>query len=384
MSEQGVIIVGSGPAGVAAAESFREHNTDTPVRILTADVDLPYARPPLSKEFLRGQTDDVALHDAQWFEDRKIEVVLGAAVDRLDVGARAVHVGDQRHAFDILILACGSAPVAPPVPGGQRARLLRSLADAAALREAAHTASSAVVIGSGFIGCEAASSLAIRGIPVTLVAPESLPQEKRLGTEAAERLRDLVTEAGARHVGGLTVEEITDTGVRLDNGVTIDCELVLAATGVEPQSRIAAEAGLQIGDWRIVVGSDMATTALGVYAAGDVALAYHEVAGRPLAIEHWQDATEQGEIAGSCAAGQHSKWDGVPGFWTSIGDATVKYHAWGDGYERSRMLDRPDGFTVWYESGDAAVGVLTYNADDDYDLGERLIAERRPAPVPMR
>ena len=384
MSEQGVIIVGSGPAGVAAAESFREHNTDTPVRILTADVDLPYARPPLSKEFLRGQTDDVALHDAQWFEDRRIEVVLGAAVDRLDVGARAVHVGDQRHAFDILILACGSAPVAPPVPGGQRARLLRSLADAAALREAAHTASSAVVIGSGFIGCEAASSLAIRGIPVTLVAPESLPQEKRLGTEAAERLRDLVTEAGARHVGGLTVEEITDTGVRLDNGVTIDCELVLAATGVEPQSRIAAEAGLQIRDWRIVVGSDMATTAPGVYAAGDVALAYHEVAGRPLAIEHWQDATDQGGIAGSCAAGQHSKWDGVPGFWTSIGDATVKYHAWGDGYERSRMLDRPDGFTVWYESGDAAVGVLTYNADDDYDLGERLIAERRPAPVPMR
>ena len=384
MSEQGVIIVGSGPAGVAAAESFREHNTDTPVRILTADMDLPYARPPLSKEFLRGQTDDVALHDAQWFEDRRIEVVLGAAVDRLDVGARAVHVGDQRHAFDILILACGSAPVAPPVPGGQRARLLRSLADAAALREAAHTASSAVVIGSGFIGCEAASSLAMRGIPVTLVAPEPLPQEKRLGTEAAQRLRDLVTEAGARHVGGVTVEEITDTGVRLDNGVTIDCELVLAATGVEPQSRIAAEAGLQIRDSRIVVGSDMATTAPGVYAAGDVALAYHEVAGRPLAIEHWQDATDQGGIAGSCAAGQHSKWDGVPGFWTSIGDATVKYHAWGDGYERSRMLDRPDGFTVWYESGDAAVGVLTYNADDDYDLGERLIAERRPAPVPMR
>jgi 3-phenylpropionate/trans-cinnamate dioxygenase ferredoxin reductase component len=384
MTEQGVIIVGSGPAGVAAAESFREHNTDTPVRILTADMDLPYARPPLSKEFLRGQTDDVALHDARWFEDRRIEVVLGAAVDRLDVGARAVHVGDQRHAFGILILACGSAPVAPQVSGGQRARLLRSLADAAALRQAAHTASSAVVIGSGFIGCEAASSLAMRGMPVTLVAPEPLPQEKRLGNEAAQRLRDLVTEAGARHVGGVTVEEITDTGVRLDNGVTIDCELVLAATGVEPQSRIAAEAGLQIRDSRIVVGSDMATTAPGVYAAGDVALAYHEVAGRPLAIEHWQDATDQGGIAGACAAGQYSKWDGVPGFWTSIGDATVKYHAWGDGYERSRMLDRPDGFTVWYESGDAAVGVLTYNADDDYDLGERLIAERRPAPVPMR
>ncbi|MGA9673877.1 MAG: FAD/NAD(P)-binding oxidoreductase [Mycobacterium sp.] len=384
MIENGVIIVGSGPAGVAAAESFREHNADAPVRIFTADIDLPYARPPLSKEYLRGQTDDVALHAAQWFEARAIELVRGAAVDRLDLGDRAVYVGDQRHLFDILILVCGSAPLTPPIPGGQRAQLLRSLADAAALREAAHTASSAVVMGSGFIGCEAAASLALRGMPVTLVAPEPLPQEKRLGGEAAERLRDLVTEAGARHVGGVAVEEITGAGVRLDNGVTIDCDLVLAATGVEPQSRIAAEAGLQIRDSRIVVGSDMATATPAVYAAGDVALAYHEVAGRPLAIEHWQDATDQGAIAGSCAAGQHTKWDGVPGFWTSIGEATVKYHAWGDGYERSRMLSHPDGFTVWYESGDAAVGVLTYNADDDYDLGERLIAERRPAPVPMR
>ncbi|CNI33999.1 NAD(P)H-nitrite reductase [Mycobacterium tuberculosis] len=120
-----------------------------------------------------------------------------------------------------------------------------------------------------------------------------------------------------------------------------------------------------------------------MYAAGDVALAHHDVAGRPLAVEHWQDATDQGAVAGACAAGQHAKWDTVPGFWTSIGDATVKYHAWGDGYERSRMLAHPDGFTVWYEAGGAVVGVLTYNADADYDLGERLITEHRPAPVPM-
>jgi NADPH-dependent 2,4-dienoyl-CoA reductase/sulfur reductase-like enzyme len=196
-------------------------------------------------------------------------------------------------------------------------------------------------------------------------------------------MRDLVVEAGARHVGGVTVEEITDAGVRLDNGVTIDCDLVLAATGVAPQSRIAAEAGLQIRESRVVVGSDMATSAPGVYAAGDVALAEHEVAGRYLATEHWQDAADQGSIAGACAAGRQMKWDGVPGFWTTVGDATLKYHAWGDGYERSRMLDHGDRFTAWYESGNAVVGVLTYNADDDYDLGERLIAEGRPAPVPM-
>ncbi|MEM6108425.1 FAD-dependent oxidoreductase [Mycobacterium sp. 050272] len=383
MADSGLIVVGSGPAGVSAAESFRQHNADLPVHILTADVDVPYARPPLSKEYLRGQTEDVALHDAQWFDDRNIELTTGARVDRLDLAQRTLYVGGQRHTYDSLILACGAAPQAPPVPGGQRALLLRSLADATALRHAADTADSAVVIGSGFIGCEAAASLALRNVSVTLVAPEPLPQEKRLGSQAAERLRDLVTDAGARHVGGVAVEEITDAGVRLDDGVTIDCDLVLAATGVAPQSRIAGEAGLQIRDSRIVVGSDMATTAPDVYAAGDVALAHHEVAARLLAVEHWQDASDQGAIAGACAAGWPTKWVGVPGFWTSVGDATLKYHAWGDGYERSQLREHRDGFTVWYESGDAVVGVLTHNADDDYDLGERLIAERRPVPFPI-
>lgn len=383
MTDPAVIIVGSGPAGVAAAEAFREHDADTPVRILSADVDVPYARPPLSKEYLRGETDDVALHPAQWFTDHSIELVRGAPVDRLDVGERAVFTGDQRHDFGTLILACGAAPVTPPFPGGDRAVLLRSLADARALRAAADTATSAVVIGSGFIGCEAAASLARRGVSVTLVAPGRFPQEKRLGAQAGKRLRDLVTEAGARHVGGVRVEEITDAGVRLDNGVTIDCDLVLAATGVAPQSRVAAEAGVQVRDSRVVVGSDMATSAPGVYAAGDVALALNDVAGRHVAVEHWQDAVDQGTVAGARAAGQHAKWNAVPGFWTTIGDATLKYHAWGDGYERSRMQERADGFTVWYDSGNALVGVLTYNADDDYDLGERLIAEHRPAPVPM-
>ena len=281
MTPAGVIIVGSGPAGVAAAESFREHDADTPLRIVSADIDPPYARPPLSKEFLRGETDDVDLHPAGWFGDRAIELVGGVQVDRLDLAERTVFAGEQRFGYDTLILACGAAPVRPPFPGGERAMLLRSLADAGALRAATADASSAVVIGSGFIGCEAAASMALRGISVTVVAPSELPQQKRLGSEAAARLRDLVSDTGARHVGGVTVEEITAVGVRLDNGVTVDCDLVLAATGVSPHSLIAAEAGLEVHKSRVVVGSDMSTAVPGVYAAGDVALAHHEVAGGP-------------------------------------------------------------------------------------------------------
>src|SRR5438067_13839625 len=114
MSDGGVIIVGSGPAGVAAAESFREHDTSSAVRMLTTDPDLPYARPPLSKEYLRGQTDHVGLHPPQWFNDRTIHLVHDATVDGVDLAEHTVSARRQRYRYDTLILACGAAPVAPP------------------------------------------------------------------------------------------------------------------------------------------------------------------------------------------------------------------------------------------------------------------------------
>ena len=159
---------------------------------------------------------------------------------------------------------------------------------------------------------------------------------------------------------------------------------MLAATGVAPNIGPAEAAGLDIRQSRVAVGPDMATSAPNVFAAGDVALAYNTSAGRRIAIEHWQDAADQGAIAGASAAGIDVEWDGVLGFWTTIGDSDVKYHAWGDGFESSRLLQRDDGFTVWYERGGATVGVLTLNSDHDYELGERLVREGAPAQVPMR
>jgi 3-phenylpropionate/trans-cinnamate dioxygenase ferredoxin reductase component len=382
-TEPAIVVVGSGPAGVSAAEAFRRQHAEPAVRILTADPALPYIRPPLSKEFLRGDTDDVGLHPAEWYDERNIELV-HVRVDGIDIGGRFVTAGGQRHPYRALILASGSAPTPLPVPGGEHAYQLRSLADAERLRSAKDNADSAVVIGAGFIGCEAAASLAMRGVSVTLVAPSASPQEKRLGREAGERLRGLVTATGARYVGGVSVEALSEGAVRLDNGVTIDCDFVLAATGVHPQIDLAEAAGLEVEESRVVVGADMRASAPDVFAAGDVALAFNPTAGRRIAIEHWQDADDQGAIAGDVAAGVESEWDGVPGFWTTIGDATVKYHAWGDGYDRVRLLDHDEGFTAWYERDGATVGVLTCNADDDYDLGESLIKEARPLPVAVK
>jgi 3-phenylpropionate/trans-cinnamate dioxygenase ferredoxin reductase subunit len=379
----GLIVVGSGPAGVSAAEAFRRRNPDDTVRILTDDPALPYARPPLSKEFLRGDAEvaDAELHPAQWFEEKAIGLVPTARVDAVDVAEQYVSADGKRYHYRRLVLACGAKPSPFPVPGGERALQLRSLADAQVLRNAAAHADSAVVIGAGFIGCEAAASLATRGVSTTLVAPDPVPQAKRLSEEVGARIVGLLGDAGAPYIGSVSVSGIGDGAVRLDNGVTIDCDLILAATGVQPQSALAESAGITTSEGRIVVDAQMRTSAENIYAAGDVALAYNSTAGRSVAVEHWQDAVDQGEIAGAGAAGQTAEWDGVPGFWTTIGEATLKYHAWGDGFEHFRLVERDDGFTVWYESAGAAVGVLTYNADDDYDRGEDLIRRRAPIPT---
>lgn len=378
--QRGLIVVGSGPAGVSAAATFRESNSELPVQIVTDDPDQPYARPPLSKEYLRAETDDVVLHEPKWFADRDIEVLHLGPIDRIDIAAKTVAVGSKTMPYGSLVLACGSGPNALPAPGGESALQLRSLSDAARLRAAGSEANSAVVIGAGFIGCEAAASLAMRGVKTTLVAPDAAPQAKRLGSEAGARLRAMLDEVGVRYVGGVSVASLAAGVVHLDNGDAIDTDLILAATGVTPRSGVAADAGLEVDDGRIVVGPDMRTSVGDIYAAGDVALAFNAGAGRRLPVEHWQDADDQGAVAGRNAAGGSATWDAVPGFWSTIGEATIKYHAWGDGYEHSRFIDHGDGFTVWYEAQGVAVGVLTHNCDDDYDRAEELIAEGRPAP----
>lgn len=382
MDSAGLIIIGSGPAGVGAAEAFRRHNQLDPIHVLTADPALPYARPPLSKEFLRGDAAvaDTELHPAQWFEDRSIALVRGAEVEAIDLTDQHVVTNGHRYPYRRLVLACGANPSPLPVPGGENTWQLRTLGDATALREAAAIAGSAVVIGAGFIGCEAAASLAMRGVATTLVAPDPVPQAKRLGEDVGARILRLLGGAGVRYVGSASVSSVGDAAVHLDNGASLEGDLLLAATGIQPQSALASAAGVKTTDGRVAVDAGMRTSAENVYAAGDVATAYNITAGRPLAVEHWQDATDQGEIAGAVAAGGNDEWDGVPGFWTTIGDATLKYHAWGDGFDRAHLVDHDHGFTVWYEADGVTVGVLTSGADEDYDRGESLI--RRQMPIP--
>lgn len=355
----GFIAIGSGPAGVSAAETFRSKHPGIPVRILTADPALPYAKPPLSKGYLCGREDKRDLHSAGWFERNKVDLIRGITVDRIDTANQEViTAGGQRYPYWHLVVASGATPVKLDVPGAESALTLRSFSDAVALKMAARFADSAVVIGAGLIGCEAAACLAASGVDTALVAAETVPLQRRFGLEAGERVVKILAENGVRFVGETSVAEIGDSAVTFDDGGTAQADLVVAATGVRPDIRLAESAGLQTSDGRILVDEHMHASARNVYAAGDVALAHNVTAGRRIAAEHWRDAAQQGLVAGLTAAGFDASWDQVPGFSCTIGDSVLKYRGWGT-YETCRLVDKHDGFTVQYEADGEVVGVLT-------------------------
>jgi 3-phenylpropionate/trans-cinnamate dioxygenase ferredoxin reductase subunit len=163
------------------------------------------------------------------------------------------------------------------------------------------------------------------------------------------------------------------------DGTPVRGRVVVMATGVAPRSELAAAAGVELDGGAVPVDASMRSADSSVLAAGDVAKAQNASAGRALRVEHWGEALRQGEIAGAVAAGAAAAWDDVPGFWSTIGDRTLKYAAWGDGYDRSRVEEHSDGgFTVWYGRDGRLVGVLTHQADEDYERGQELIGEGTP------
>ena len=281
------------------------------------------------------------------------------------------------------MLATGSEPIRLPVPGADDPEILnlRSLHDARVLRGRAEDARSAIVIGSGFIGCEAAASLTMRGLRVALVSDEHSVHAARLGERGGPPDHGWLAELGiALHLGA-PVESMDGRTVRVAGAPPLEADLVLFAVGVRPRAELAEAAGLELGDGRIVTDERLRTSAPGVYAAGDVALARNAAAGRRLPVEHWGEALNQGAVAGAQAAGGDAVWDAAPGFWSTIGERTLKHVAWGDGFDDARMVDHAGGaFTVWYGSGGTTVGVLTHERDEDYEQGRELVEQGQPLP----
>lgn len=381
-SHAALAVIGSGPAGVSAARAYLEAGGPGPVVMLTSDSDEPYERPPLSKQVLAGNVpaegqpiEGTALPDG-------VELRRDTTVTDVDLPAHTLQAGGEQLGFDRLIVAAGASPNAlPTAEPDAEIHVLRSLDHAQRLVTSAQHARSAVVIGSGFIGCEAAASLARRGIQTTLVSTEEAPQLKRLGEQASAQITQWLVGLGVEVRMGVRVSGVqAPRTVHLDDGITLSPDLVLAAVGVTPGGGLLEGTEAMIHEGR-VVADEFLLAVPGVWVAGDAARAHHGLAGRPLPVEHWGDALAMGETAGFNAAqdaqghdGGHRAWESIPGFWSTIGEHTIKYSAWGDGYESVEFVERTGGFTAWY--GDAEgrlVGVLTYNADDDYERGQALL-----------
>jgi 3-phenylpropionate/trans-cinnamate dioxygenase ferredoxin reductase subunit len=379
-----LLVVGGGAGAVGAVTGFRKHHGRGGVLLASVEPTLPYTRPMLSKDFLRGDADvaDLPVEPADFFAG--VELRLGTEVVALEPDRRIAVLasGDEVH-YTSCVLVTGSSPRPLPVPGGDdsRVQLLRSLADAERLRTAAEGATTAIVVGSGFIGCEAAVSLARRGLAVTMISQERLPQESRLGTAAAGRIAAWLRDEHITLVLGAAISAVEDGHrVILDGDRSpLSADLILSGAGIAPRVEIARAAGLHIDDGRVLVDDRMLSSVPHVYVAGDAALAYNTTAGRRIAVEHWGEALRMGEVAGANAGGGDDRWDAVPGFWTDIGDRTLKYAAWGDGFDEARLVDNgSDAFTVWYGLGGTVVGALTYNADADYERADELTARGAP------
>jgi 3-phenylpropionate/trans-cinnamate dioxygenase ferredoxin reductase subunit len=390
MSAERIVIVGAGPAGFATARAYRECGGSGALTLIGEEAMLPYKRPPLTKELLRDElrASELPIEPRQWFQDNDVRLLLESRASAIDPALGHVEVNDTRLAADAIVLASGSGPVRPQLPGMEDPEVLtvRTLTDSLQIAERASAGARMLVIGMGFIGCEIAASLAMRGAQVTLIGQEALPQVGRLGGDAARRIAGWLEDLGVRLVGGTSVREI-DHGrvVELEDGTRHEGDCVVLGMGARPRGELAESAELPTREGAVVVDAQMRCARTGegaqVLAVGDVAWAHNRRAGRHLRVEHWGDALEHGRIAGTVLAGHEESWESVPGFWSTIGRRTLKYAAWGDGYDEARFLDHEDGgFTVWYSRGGAAVGVLTHECDADYERGRELIGAGAPAP----
>lgn len=378
-----IVIVGGGAAGFACAVELRKLGYDGRLTMLSADADPPYDRPNLSKDYLAGTAPEewIPLRDDAFYRAQRIELKLSSRVSRLDTAARTVAVGGETLAYDRLLLATGADPVELPIPGfsNGNVHLLRSLGDARALIARASSGTRAAVIGSNFIGLEAAASLRTRGVEVEIVSESIVPFARVFGRAVGQFLQQLHEAHGVRFHLARTPAAFDGRRLTLDDGSRIEADFVVAGVGVRPRTALAAS-GIAVADG-IVVDRTLATAAPGVFAAGDVAAYPDPIDGRPVRIEHWVTAERQGQVVARNMLGLATPFAAVPFFWTEQYGVSLRYV----GHSRHWDEVRIDGdmaardFIVRYYRQGAMRASLACGRDRE-SLEDELALERMAAP----
>jgi 3-phenylpropionate/trans-cinnamate dioxygenase ferredoxin reductase subunit len=387
-AQQTFVIVGGGLAGAKAAQTLRDEGFDGRVVLLGEEDVPPYERPPLSKDYLRGEAEraSFAVLDEGYYADHDVELRLDCSVERVDASARAVELaGGERLAYDRLLLATGAQPNRLGVRGGdlEGVHLLRTVADSDALREQLVPDRRVVVVGAGWIGCEVAASARELGAQVTVVEPMLVPLERVLGPELGGFYRDVHLEHGVEFVLGTGVTEIDGEGraqrVKMSDGRELACDLVVAGIGVTPRVGLAKHAGLDV-DNGIVVDEHLRSSAPEIFAAGDVANAQHPFYGERVRVEHWANALNQGPVAARAMLGREDAvYDRLPYFFSDQYDVGMEYT--GFAHREDRVVIRGDlagreFIAFWVDLSGRVVAGMNVNVWDVSEPIERIIRSR--------
>jgi 3-phenylpropionate/trans-cinnamate dioxygenase ferredoxin reductase component len=385
-NEDTFVIVGASLAGAKAAETLRAEGFGGRLLLVGSEDERPYERPPLSKDYLRGEADreTTFVHPGGFYAEHDIELRLGRTAVSLDTAGAELALDDgERLRYDRLLLTMGSEPRRLSIPGAELdgVMYLRSVADCDALRGRLDRGGAVVVIGAGWIGAEVAASARQRGLEVTVIEPLEVPLERVLGREVGAVYRDVHLDHGVQMLLGAGVEAFEGTGmverVRLGDGRVLECDFVVVGIGVQPRTGLAAEAGLTV-DNGILVDEHLRTSAPGVFAAGDVANARHPFYGEPIRVEHWANALHQGPAAARAMLGQADVYDRLPYFFSDQYDVGMEYAGFAREWDRVVFRGDPAAreFIAFWLVEDRMVAGMNVNVWDVTDTIQRLIRER--------
>src|SRR5690349_24222997 len=387
-------IVGGGLAGAKAAEALRDNDFDGHVVLFAAEEHLPYERPPLSKEYLAGkkQVSDFTPASSAWYRDHHIELQLGTEVTAIDPAGHTVSLPDGATVrYDKLLLATGSRPRKPPIPGADAdgVHYLRTLDDADALNSALVGGSSLAVVGAGWIGLEVAAGARERGVDVTVVEMAELPLMSSLGRELGEVFAALHREHGVDLRLGASVAEITTAdgraaGLKLGDGSTVAADTVLVAVGAAPNIGLAERAGLALGDGGVLVDSSLRTSDPDIFAVGDIAAAEHPLYRTRIRTEHWANALKQPAVAAAGMLGSPAEYAELPYFFTDQYDLGMEYVGHAPDFERVVFRGDVAGrefVAFWLDGDDRVLAGMNVNVWDVLDDVKALIRSGAPVDV---
>ena len=356
------MVVGASAAGLAATETLRREGYDGTLTLVGDEPHPPYDRPPLSKQFLTGQWDtgQLALRTGADLDALGLDLRLGVAATGLDPATRSVRLSDgSTVSYDGLVVATGVRPRRLP---GKDTQVLRSLDDALALRDRLGPGRRLVVVGAGFLGAEAAATAAGLGTDVTLLEPAPVPLAHVVGTEVGQVLSRAHLEQGVELRTGVTVSEVTGTGVLLADGEVVEGDAVLIAVGSRPNTEWLAGSGLAVDDG--VACDAYCKAAPGIYAAGDVARWYNPLFATSMRVEHRTNASEQGMAAARnllAAPEARKPFAPVPYFWSDQYDMRIQAYGHLRGHDEVVVVQgdlAERHFVVAYRKDSGLAGVL--------------------------